>query len=162
MNILKNHFAIFACFAALLFAHAANASRVMENLSRGIVAARTNKGAFVSWRLLDADPTNIGFNIYRSVPDTSPVKLNSTFLTAGTCFSDTVLTKDEFIGVASSTSETYQWIYGDFTGNHQADMYDFAVFSDICIRRDLSPLGEFDLDNNNFVGLAELIEFIGN
>ena len=76
-------------------------------------------------------------------------------------FSDSVLAPDKFLA-AAIPPEPYQWIYGDFTGDRLVDMLDFSIFSNIVIRMDLSALGEFDLDNNNFVGLAELIEFVEN
>ena len=37
----------------------------MENLSRGLVAVKTNNGVFLSWRSLGTDPANTAFNIYR-------------------------------------------------------------------------------------------------
>lgn len=37
----------------------------MENLCRGVVAARTAGGNFVSWRLLGYEPSDIAFNVYR-------------------------------------------------------------------------------------------------
>ncbi|WP_033342767.1 rhamnogalacturonan lyase [Catenuloplanes japonicus] len=36
-----------------------------ENLNRGLVSIRTDKGNFLSWRLLAADPAGVAFNVYR-------------------------------------------------------------------------------------------------
>jgi rhamnogalacturonan endolyase len=44
----------------------------LENLCRGVVAARSARGNFVSWRLLGYEPTDIAFNVYRD-----GLKLNS-------------------------------------------------------------------------------------
>ncbi|MGQ7946731.1 rhamnogalacturonan lyase family protein [Flavobacterium sp. WC2509] len=66
-----------------------HAQRKMENLGRGVVAVRTSNSIFVSWRLLGLDPSNIGFNLYRSTNGGTAVKLNSTVLTAGTNYNDT-------------------------------------------------------------------------
>lgn len=41
--------------------------RYMENLNRGVVAVRkSSTEAFISWRLLGLDPSDIAFNLYRS------------------------------------------------------------------------------------------------
>lgn len=54
------------CF--LLLSIGSTAQRQMENLDRGVVAVRNGEGkAFVSWRLLGTEPTNLGFNLYRSL-----------------------------------------------------------------------------------------------
>ncbi|MGE4286919.1 MAG: hypothetical protein AB7F23_10015 [Phycisphaerae bacterium] len=62
--------------------------RVMEQLDRGVVAVRKSTGAFISWRLFALDAEGIGFNLYRHRL-TSTIKLNSSPLTGGTCFTDT-------------------------------------------------------------------------
>ena len=65
------------------------AQRVMENLGRGIVAVPQTSGkAFVSWRLLGTDPTNISFNLYRKTNDGASVKLNKKPITTVTNFID--------------------------------------------------------------------------
>ena len=65
------------------------AQRVMENLGRGIVAVpQTGGKAFVSWRLLGTDPTNISFNLYRKTNDGASVKLNKKPITTVTNFID--------------------------------------------------------------------------
>lgn len=40
-------------------------ARQMEQLDRGLVAVKVDRGVFVSWRLLGTDPEGIGFNLYR-------------------------------------------------------------------------------------------------
>jgi hypothetical protein len=63
--------------------------RIMENLGRGVTVVRSSSTqAFISWRLLALDPSNIAFNVYRSANGAAPVRLNSSPLTAGTNFSD--------------------------------------------------------------------------
>ena len=60
---------------ALFFslATAAPAPRVMERLSRGVVAVQQpDGGVFVSWRLFATDPANIAFNVYRTTGAGSP------------------------------------------------------------------------------------------
>jgi rhamnogalacturonan endolyase len=52
---------------ALLSSAAAVAQPVMENLSRGVIAVRTGETtAYVGWRLLATDPTDVAFNLYRA------------------------------------------------------------------------------------------------
>jgi len=65
------------------------AQRQMENLGRGVVAVRTGeKSVFISWRMLNSDPQNIAFNIYRLTDNSKPVKLNSQPLSSVSWFID--------------------------------------------------------------------------
>lgn len=74
--------------------------RYMENLGRGVAAVRkSSTTAFISWRLLGLDPAGIGFNLYRSAASGSAVKLNSSVLTGGNCYTDT----------SSSVSQAYTY-----------------------------------------------------
>ena len=76
--------------------------------------------------------------------------------------SDIIRTPDSFIGNSPILTEDIPWLYGDFTGDHKVDMFDFAIFAQIVIRYDLYTLGDFEIDNDNVVGLAELLEIVGN
>ena len=40
--------------------------RVKENLDRGLVAVKLDKGVYVGWRLLETDDPATAFNVYRS------------------------------------------------------------------------------------------------
>ncbi|QKJ32779.1 rhamnogalacturonan lyase [Mucilaginibacter mali] len=74
----------------ILTANALMAQRMMEKLSRGIVAVRKSTDtAFVSWRMLGTEPDAIAFNLYRSADGQAPVKLNAQPITDGTNFNDT-------------------------------------------------------------------------
>ncbi|GAB4457126.1 MAG: rhamnogalacturonan lyase [Armatimonadaceae bacterium] len=64
--------------------------RPLEKLDRGLVAVRKADGSvFVSWRLLNSDPKDLTFNLYRSSGNSKPAKVNPSPLTEGTCFTDT-------------------------------------------------------------------------
>jgi rhamnogalacturonan endolyase len=66
------------------------AQRQMEKLGRGVVAVRsTSSQAFISWRLLGLEPTNIAFNVYRAANGGAPVKLNGSPLSGGCNYTDT-------------------------------------------------------------------------
>ena len=66
------------------------AQRQMESLGRGVVALHSaTSQAYIGWRLLVTDPTDIGFNVYRSANGAAGVKLNSAVLTNTTDFLDT-------------------------------------------------------------------------
>ncbi len=65
-----------------------NAQRLMENLGRGIVAIPQEDGkVYIGWRLLDTDPDDIAFNLYRKSGD-ELVKLNEKPITECTNFVD--------------------------------------------------------------------------
>lgn len=63
--------------------------RVRERLDRGIVAVRMAAGGVhVSWRLLETDPRDVSFNIYRSASGRGETRLNAKPLQATTDFVD--------------------------------------------------------------------------
>jgi rhamnogalacturonan endolyase len=63
--------------------------RQVELLDRGVVAIRrTSTQAYIGWRLLGTDPSDIAFNVYRTAGSGTPVKLNSTPITATTDYVD--------------------------------------------------------------------------
>jgi hypothetical protein len=65
--------------------------RAQETLNRGVVAVKSeNTDVFISWRLLETDPSDIGFNVYRSENGANPVKINDAIITLdqGTNFTD--------------------------------------------------------------------------
>ncbi len=62
---------------------------LMENLGRGMVVVRSSATeAYVGWRLLATDPTDIAFNLYRATGGGSPALLNGTPITATTNYVD--------------------------------------------------------------------------
>ena len=63
--------------------------RDKENLDRGLVAMYINNShVYIGWRLLDEDPMNIAFNIYRETLESAPVKLNTVPINTTTDFID--------------------------------------------------------------------------
>ena len=63
--------------------------RVNERLNRGVVAVPTGEGrVYVGWRLLNSDGKKTAFNVYRSVDDADPARLNTTPVSATTDFID--------------------------------------------------------------------------
>jgi len=63
--------------------------RVVEKLDRGVVAAPTQDGkVYVGWRLLDADPRDIAFHVYRQAKGAAPQRLTKAPLTKTTDFVD--------------------------------------------------------------------------
>lgn len=64
--------------------------RIVDQLNRGVVAlANPGGGVYVSWRLADSDPADIGFNVYRSTGGGRLQKLNSRPIVRTTDFVDT-------------------------------------------------------------------------
>ena len=67
--------------------------RQMEFLNRGVVAVRTGAStAYVGWRMLGTDPTDVAFDLYRSAGGGAPVRLNVGPLTTTTDFADSTAT----------------------------------------------------------------------
>jgi rhamnogalacturonan endolyase len=65
------------------------AQRQMEKLGRGVVVLHSaTSSAYVGWRLLATDPTDVAFNLYRSANGGAGVKLNSLPLTNTTDYLD--------------------------------------------------------------------------
>ncbi len=61
------------------YSHTINA----DNLGRGVLAVKADKGVFVSWRSLPSDDSKLAFDVYRD-----GVKINETPLTKMTNFTD--------------------------------------------------------------------------
>jgi rhamnogalacturonan endolyase len=82
-------FCLALALVCALWPAAARAQRLMEDLNRGVVAmVQPDGNVFVSWRLLGTEPADVGFNVYRSVENAAPVKLNPAPLTGPTLFLD--------------------------------------------------------------------------
>lgn len=104
-------------FVCLSFISALNAQREMEQLDRGIVAIyQGQKKVYIGWRLLGTDPSDIAFNVYKSVGADAPQKLNAEPIVSTTDFveSNVDLSKEAnyFVrpvlnGVEQSASESY-------------------------------------------------------
>ncbi len=68
--------------------------RGAEELNRGVVALERGRGqVFVSWRLLQADPSDVAFNLYRrDILADSLVRVNKKPITDCTCWLDSAVT----------------------------------------------------------------------
>lgn len=65
------------------------AQRQMEYLDRGVVAVESGRDSvFISWRLLNSDPDDLAFNVFRESGHGKAIKLNEKPLTDATCFTD--------------------------------------------------------------------------
>lgn len=62
--------------------------RAPEPMGRGVIALRTSKDVYVSWRLLQSDPAGVAFDVYRTVEGEAPFKLNTNAITETTDFLD--------------------------------------------------------------------------
>ncbi len=80
--------------SSLFIVNTMQAQRQMENLGRGVVAVRNEKGnVFVSWRLLGTEPASTAFNVYRSASAKDKmVRLNKRPITDVTHYVDTTAT----------------------------------------------------------------------
>src|SRR6266581_4448475 len=83
-------FCAFLLLSVFLLSGTAHAQRQMEKLGRGVVALHSaTSQAYMSWRLFATDPSDVGFNVYRSANGAAGVKLNSSVITNTTDFLDT-------------------------------------------------------------------------
>jgi rhamnogalacturonan endolyase len=81
------------------------AARIREALDRGIVAVRTDDGGVrVSWRLLDTDPRDVGFHVYRTNAGVREVRLTAKPIVATTDFLDANPAADSGYRVAAVVS----------------------------------------------------------
>ena len=77
---------------ALLISCFASSQRIMENLTRGLVAVRVSSDkVFLSWRLLGSDPEQTAFHLYRD-----GVKITETALTGATNYTDQASSATEY------------------------------------------------------------------
>lgn len=82
-----------------------DAQRVMERLSRGVVAMNEGSGKiFISWRMLVTDPDDVAFDVYRSTGNAKVVKLNSKPITESSNY------VDEKVDTTKSNSYTIKTI----------------------------------------------------
>ncbi|MFL6122488.1 hypothetical protein [Actinophytocola sp.] len=61
----------------------ADANGTTEKLDRGLISVRSDKGNFLSWRLLTGDPTGVAFNVYRDGTRVTQVSGVTSWLDAG-------------------------------------------------------------------------------
>jgi rhamnogalacturonan endolyase len=74
-------------------------------------------------------------------------------------FSNGALSPDQFLG---SSSPSVPWLYGDFTGDQFVNLNDWAVFSQLWLRRNCNSLGDFDWDSDCRIDLVELGQVINH
>src|SRR5690349_13946252 len=87
---MKNLRTALLCLGLAILAGPAAAQRQMEKLGRGVITLHSaTSQAYIGWRLLATDPSDIGFNVYRSANGSAGVKLNSSVITNTTDFLDT-------------------------------------------------------------------------
>ncbi|HEY5471468.1 MAG TPA: silent information regulator protein Sir2 [Bacteroidales bacterium] len=71
------------------FGQTGTKSFAFEKADRGLIAVVTdNKQVYLGWRLLNNDPANVGFNIYRITAGAKAVKINAEPITGSTNFTD--------------------------------------------------------------------------
>ncbi len=69
--------------------------RVQENLGRGLVARHCEEGRiYIQWRLLNRDPEDVAFNLYRVAGDREPIQLNQSPISETTDFVDETFDPD--------------------------------------------------------------------
>jgi rhamnogalacturonan endolyase len=133
--------------------------RQVEYLNRGmVVVRRSTSQAYVGWRLLGTDPSDIAFNLYRSAGGGAPVKLNAAPLTATTDFVDST---------ANMTLSNEYFVRPVLNGVEQDPSESFTLAANAPVRQYLSvplqipaggttPVGENYTYNANDASVADL------
>ena len=82
-------------------------ARIREPLDRGLVAMPAGPGrVYLSWRLLDTDPREVAFNVYRGSPGGPPEQLNKTPIQTTTDFVDETATVGQEYSYSVRTTAT--------------------------------------------------------
>ncbi|MBM3858806.1 MAG: silent information regulator protein Sir2 [Verrucomicrobia bacterium] len=98
-----------------------------EKLDRGLVAVSDGQGkAHVSWRLLQSDKPNIGFDVFRRVAGGKPVKLNAQPITKTTDFTDESAPAGAVYSVGGEFVAPVPFVRIPFRGKYSAQMLAIA------------------------------------
>ncbi len=81
----------------LLFSSFFSKGQKVVDKNRCVIALHQNNSVFISWRLLESDPENIAFDVYRKRNTKEAEKLNSSPIVNSTCFIDSTLQFDDDI-----------------------------------------------------------------
>jgi rhamnogalacturonan endolyase len=104
--------------------------RQMENLGRGVIAVNQGGGkVYVGWRMFGTDPNDIAFNLYRSIGDAEPVRLNGLPITQSTNYVDQ--------NVRMGQSIAY-FVKPVIDGNEQAESTAFILPADAPVQQYIS------------------------
>ena len=93
-----------AAVAVLLLAAGTVLAQTDERLDRGLVAMRSKDGSvYVGWRLLDADPANVAFHVYRQTGDGPAKRLTAKPIADSTNYVDAKAPQDSRAAYAVAT-----------------------------------------------------------
>ena len=124
----------------------AHAQRQMESLNRGLVAVRKNSTqVYLGWRLHGNEPSDVGFNLYRSANGGAASKLNASPITVTTDYTDTP-------AALTTTAYTY-FVRPVVNGVEQANSETVSLpanpdqkqFLTLPLRTDTGPNGPYDV-----------------
>ena len=100
--------------------------RIREELGRGLVAMPREQGdIYVRWRLLEEDPDDVAFNVYRVKNGGDPVKLNSEPVKKRTDFADST---------ADPAAENQYFVRTVIAGQELKESRGFTVDADMGVR----------------------------
>lgn len=92
------------------FGQTGTKSFAFEKADRGLIAVVTdNQQVYLGWRILEIDPADVGFNIYRITSGGKAVKINGKPITESTNFIDT----------NASLSQTNEWYVAPVVNNKE-------------------------------------------
>jgi len=94
--------------------------RLCEPMGRGVVALPAGGSVYVSWRLLQSDPPQVAFDVYRASKGAEPLKLNA----------EPVCRTTDFTDLTAKTGATYSYFVtqaGVAPGAEEADAASITV-----------------------------------
>lgn len=85
----------------------ASTTRQVESLNRGLVGVKSDKGVFLSWRLLGTDSYDTSFNVYRNGKKVAgPITNSTNYLDAGGSQNDKYFVRTVINGIEKNESDT--------------------------------------------------------
>jgi len=122
--------------------------RIEEKLDRGMVASPAGQGqVYLGWRLLKTDPDNIAFNVYRSIAEGEPVRLNAEPVRKTTDFVDTK---------APPEAENAWWVVPVVNGREQAAAVRVALAANAPAQQYQAIKLKDDVRGVSIVGVGDL------
>lgn len=129
----KNY--LFLLILMMFFAVTSSAQRAVDKLDRGLVAVKTTKGVFVSWRIQSEEYYGVTYNLYRNGTKIAEKLKTSNYTDAAGTTSSTYQVAAVVRGVEQAkTAATSTWAndYMEIVPKHPAALTSTYIPNDAC------------------------------